>query len=96
MKGLSTSNLEHMRSFAQECPARRISQQSADLFLGFHIVTLAIKLSDAVIRDGYAREASDVIGQQSAAQLPWFHIDTSLPSIQELAAELSRDLGPED
>jgi hypothetical protein len=96
MKGPSPSNLKDQRSFAQEYPDRRIGQQSADQWLGFHIVTLAIKLSDADIRDGYAREALDLIGQRSAAQLPWFPIDTSLPSIEEIEAELSRDLGPED
>jgi hypothetical protein len=96
MKGLSTSNLKDMRPFAQECPDRRIGQQSADPWPRFHIVTPATKMSDPVLRDGYAREALDLIGQRSAAQLPWFHIDASLPSIEEIEAGLSRDLGREE
>jgi hypothetical protein len=63
----------------------------------------------------FAQECPDrQIGQQSADQLPWFHIekpiglaeyqlvralpqplDTSLPSIEEIEAELSRDLEEE-
>jgi hypothetical protein len=96
MKGLSTSDLEDMRSFAQECPDRRIGQQSADQWPRLHIVTLVTELSDPVLRDGYAREAPDVIGQRSTAQLPWFHIETGLAGIEKIEAELSRDLGPED
>jgi len=34
-------------------------------------------------------------GQQSAAQLPWFHIVT-LPTIEALEEELSRDLEQEE
>ncbi len=127
MKGLPTSNLEDMRSFARERPDRRIGQQSADQWPRFHIVTLAIKLSDAVIHEWYAGEAPDllrrhersscrsgfparlaghvglesptyflagvIIGQRSTAQWPCFHIDTSLSGIEEIEAELSRDLG---
>jgi predicted nuclease of restriction endonuclease-like (RecB) superfamily len=57
MKGLSTSNLKYMRFFALECPDRRIGQRSADQLPWFHIVTLITKLSDANLRDWYAREA---------------------------------------
>ena len=57
MKGLSSSNLKYMRFFAQECPDRRIGQQSADQLPWFHIVILITKFSDPVIRDWYAREA---------------------------------------
>jgi len=57
MRGLSTSNLKYMRFFAQECPDRRIGQQSADQLPWFHIVTLVTKLSDPALRDWYAREA---------------------------------------
>ena len=57
MKGLSTSNLKYMRFFAQECPDRRIGQQSADQLPWFHVVTLITSLSDPALRDWYAREA---------------------------------------
>ncbi len=57
MNGLSTSNLKYMRFFAQECPDRRIGQQSADQLPWFHIVTLITKLSDDALRDWYTREA---------------------------------------
>ena len=59
-----------------------------------------------------ARNLKYIIGQQAAAQLPWFHIvtiitkvadpalpeplDISLPSIEDIEAELSRDLGVDD
>jgi predicted nuclease of restriction endonuclease-like (RecB) superfamily len=57
MKGLSTSNLKYMRYFAQECPDRKIGQQTADQLPWFHIVILITKLSDQKLREWYAREA---------------------------------------
>jgi predicted nuclease of restriction endonuclease-like (RecB) superfamily len=56
----------------------------------------------------FAQECPDFrIGQQSAAQLPWFAeyqlvralptpLDTVLPTIEEIEAELSRDLDKEE
>jgi hypothetical protein len=96
MKGLSISNLKSMQSFTRECPDRRMGQQSADRWPRLHILTLVTKLSEPVLRDGCAREALDLIGQRSAAQLPLFHIDTSPPSIEEIEPELSRDPGREE
>lgn len=60
MKGLSSSNLKYMRFFAQECPERLIGQQTADQLPWFHIVLLITKLTDAKVREWYAKEA---IGQ---------------------------------
>lgn len=82
MKGLSATNLKYMRFFAQHCPDRQFVQQSAD------------QLPATPIRPTLSDE------------LPWFHIvaeyqlvralseplDTHLPSIEEIEAELSRDL----
>ena len=82
MKGLSAPNLKYMRFFAEHCPDRQFVQQSA---AQFPQPPIRPTLSD---------------------ELPWFHIvaeyqlvralseplDTHLPSIEEIEAELSRDL----
>jgi hypothetical protein len=51
----------------------------------------------------FVQRSAAEIRQQSAAQLRWFHIvslpelfDTNLPSIEEIEAELSRDMESED
>ncbi len=75
MKGLSTTNLNYMRSFAAECPDRRIGQQSADQLPWFHIVTLITKLDTSELREWYAREAiaqswgRETLNQQIRSQL---------------------------
>ena len=56
MKGFSASNLKYMRFFAQECPDRRIGQQSADQLPWFHIVILFTKVSDPAERAWYAAQ----------------------------------------
>ena len=96
MKGLPTTNLEDMRSFARECPDRRIGQRSADQWPRFHIVALIIKLSDPVIRDGHARRARHSIGQRSLPNCPGSTSTPAYPSIEEIEAELSRNLGREE
>lgn len=96
MKGLAIPNLNRVRPFAQQSPGRRIGQQSADQWSRLHIAARVRKPSDPPLCGGDGREDRDSIGQQSAAQLPWFQIETSLPSIEEIEAELSRDLGPDD
>jgi predicted nuclease of restriction endonuclease-like (RecB) superfamily len=57
MRGFSTRNLKYMRTFAEECPAGRIGQQSAAQLPWFHIVTVLTKLSDPALREWYARRA---------------------------------------
>ena len=55
MRGWSSSNLKHMRVFAQQCPDGRIGQQPADQLPWFHIVTLLTKLENQVERAWYRR-----------------------------------------
>jgi len=75
MKGLSTTNLKYMRTFAQECPMGQIGQQSADQLPWFHIVTLLTKLSANDERAWYAAQAvaqgwsRDVLQAQIRSQL---------------------------
>jgi predicted nuclease of restriction endonuclease-like (RecB) superfamily len=124
MKGFSSRNLKYMKAFAQECPNLLIGQQTAAPLPWFHIVSLITKLSDAAVRDWYAREALqrswpretlaiqiknplhlrqgaavtnfekrlDPLQAGLAAQILPEPLDTSLPSIEEIEAELSRDL----
>jgi predicted nuclease of restriction endonuclease-like (RecB) superfamily len=57
MKGLSVRNLKYMKVFAEQCPSLLIGQQSAAQLPWFHIVTIITKLSDATLREWYAKEA---------------------------------------
>lgn len=57
MKGLSVRNLNYMRLFAAECPDLLIMQQSAAQLPWFHIVTIITKVSDATLREWYAKQA---------------------------------------
>jgi hypothetical protein len=45
MKGFSSSNLKHMRFFAEKCPAGLIGQQPADQLPWFHLVTLLTRVT---------------------------------------------------
>lgn len=82
MKGLSSSNLKYMRFFAQECPNRKIGQQSADQLPWFHTVALITKLSDPVAREWYAREA---IQQAWSRDILELHIKSQLHLRQGVA-----------
>jgi hypothetical protein len=87
MKGLSSRNLHYMRLFAELCPERQFVQQTA----------AQLQTGDQQSADQLAPAPT---GPTLSDQLPWFHIvralpeplDTTLPSIEEIEAELSRDL----
>lgn len=97
MKGLSATNLKYMRFFAEHCPDRQFVQQSA---AQFPQTPMGQQSADPLPTIPIRPTLSD--------QLPWFHIvtlltklddpalpeplDTNLPSIEEIEAELSRDL----
>ena len=74
MKGFSASNLKYMKAFAQACPDRRFVPQPAAL------------AADLIGQQTAAHWVTPVIGQQTADQLPWFHI--------VLAHHLSHSLNP--
>lgn len=57
MKGFSARNLKYMKVFAEQCPERRIGQQSAAQLPWFHIVTVLTRVSDPAHREWYARAA---------------------------------------
>jgi predicted nuclease of restriction endonuclease-like (RecB) superfamily len=84
MKGFSSSNLKYMRFFAEKCPTGLIGQQPADQLPWFHLVTLLTKVSVDTEREWYAAQV---------IQHGWSRptLDTNLPSIEELEAELSRE-----
>ena len=76
MKGLSSRNLKYMKFFAQHCPDRQFVQQSA-------APIVPIGQQSAAQLTAPAQN-----GQQTADQLPWFHIVTLLtkladPSLRE-------------
>lgn len=73
MKGLSSRNLHYMRLFAELCPDGQFVQQTA-----------------AQLQTGDQQTAAHLIeappnGQQSADQLPWFHIVTLLTKLSDPA-----------
>jgi predicted nuclease of restriction endonuclease-like (RecB) superfamily len=104
MKGLSASNLKYMRFFAQECPDRRIGQQSADQLPWFHIVTLLTRVRDPSLRAWYATAAVEHAWSRDALTV---HIKTELhrrqgaaitnfaqrlpPAEADLAAQILKD-----
>ena len=57
MRGLSSTNLKYMRTFAEMCPDGRIGQQPADQLPWFHLVLLLTQVSDPVLREWYATHA---------------------------------------
>ena len=87
MKGLSTTNLKYMRVFVERSPDRLIGQRSTDQLPWFHIVTLITKLS------GIDKPLGVAEYQLLRSLLK--PLDTSLPTIEELERELSRDLDGE-
>ena len=75
MKGLSARNLKYMKFFAEHCPGRQFVQQSAAQIPGLPFgQQSAAQLT-----------ASPQIGQQTADQLPWFHIVTLLTKLADPA-----------
>jgi predicted nuclease of restriction endonuclease-like (RecB) superfamily len=75
MKGFSSRNLKYMKVFAEHCPNRQFVQQTAA-----QISALPIGQQSAA-----QLSASPRIGQQTADQLPWFHIVTLLTKLSEPA-----------
>ena len=71
MKGLSSRNLKYMKFFAQHCPDRQFVQQSAAPIVPIGQQTAA-QLTAAAQN-----------GQQTADQLPWFHIVTLLTKLAD-------------
>jgi predicted nuclease of restriction endonuclease-like (RecB) superfamily len=75
MKGLSSRNLKYMKFFAEHCPNRQFVQQTAAQSPALPIgQQSAAQLS-----------ASSQISQQTADQLPWFHIVTLLTKLSDPA-----------
>jgi predicted nuclease of restriction endonuclease-like (RecB) superfamily len=97
MKGFSTRNLKYMKFFAETCPNSAIGQQAAAQLPWFHIVSLLTKIDDPIEREWYAQHA---VAEGWSRQTLYSHIrnqlvralpkplDTSLPSIEEIEAEL--------
>ena len=70
MKGFSASNLKYMKAFAEACPDRRFMPQSA------------APSADLIGQQTAASLVPPVIGQQTADQLPWFHIVTLITKLK--------------
>lgn len=75
MKGLSVRNLKYMKFFAEHCPDRQFAQQTAA-----QIAALSIGQQSAA-----QLSPSPQISQQTADQLPWFHIVTLLTKLSDPA-----------
>jgi predicted nuclease of restriction endonuclease-like (RecB) superfamily len=73
MKGLSSRNLHYMRLFAEKCPHLQFVQQTA------------AQLQPTGQQSAAQLSSSAQISQQTADQLPWFHIVTLLTKLADPA-----------
>jgi len=92
MKGFSARNLKYMRAFAEAWPDEQFVQEVLAQITWYHNVALLEKLDLPSDRIWYARRA---IENGWSRNVLVHKIDTrlrgSLPTIEELEAELSRE-----
>ena len=100
MKGFSPRNLKYMRAFATAWPDRTFVQEVLARLTWYHILALLEKLKTPEERLWYADQAGSrqpiSVSQwetQLTHQLPE-DLRRSLPSIEEIEAEMAADLRP--
>ena len=101
MRGLSPRNLKYMRAFASAWPERRIVQEVLAQITWYQNIALLEKLTGSEERLWYARKtlehgwSHNILGvaqweTKLTRSLPK-ELATSLPSIEQIEAELSRE-----